>query len=70
MNVIQNNDARRVVHGVEYHAVTARNGLCRSTAAYCTLYSDPRREVGCKDLPCHKHLRKDRTDVIWVKAVP
>ena len=72
MNIAHNDDARRIVAGVEYHAVTARPGLCKSADGYCALYYDPEgnRGVGCGDLPCHKHRRKDRTDVIWVRAAP
>ena len=70
MNRPHNEDAARSVRGVEYHAVTARPGLCKSADDYCALYSDPGGNVGvgCNDLPCHKHRRADRTDVIWVKA--
>ena len=70
MNLPHNDDAVRIVRGVEYHAVTAKLGLCKSADEYCALYYDPdgNAGVGCGHLPCHKRQRSDRTDVVWVKA--
>lgn len=68
MNVIQNNDARCEVDGVEYNAVTAPTGLCFGDFGQCAGYPTPkcqRFEQSCIDV-----FRNDKTNVIWVKAVP
>lgn len=68
MNRPYNDEAVRTVRGVEYHAVTAKLGLCKSHSAYCAVYLGEAPGASCHDMRCHHDSRADRTDVIWVKA--
>lgn len=68
MNILQNNDARRMVHGVEYHAVTGTNACATKSGERCALLSvltDCGPDARC--IPGH---RRDGSHVIWVKVTP
>lgn len=72
MNILHNEDARRTLDGVEYHAVTSA-GLCTHTVGHrhqrCALYSPTAFSTeSCVAAPCMAYTRNDRTSVIWVRA--
>lgn len=69
MNILQNNDARCEVDGVEYNAVTAPTGMCFGDFGKCAGFLTPLCAT-FTEVACHAHMRNDKTNVIWVKAVP
>lgn len=55
-----------VIGGQEYHAQTAKNGLCNGCAFY-----DDWEAPGCPGenaAPCTRAARADREYIIWVRA--